>query len=183
LKDAFPNGAPEARTFLNRIVDARNPLAHANDITRHQALRVACYSTDVIESLKGYYARNNLAQTYNAPSFLRFWDDRGNSAQVDTTDGSRFEFRQTHLRPGETLQLEVQPDESFPDHSYRIEWTVQVAQGERGSGKIFSLTIGDLHVSQDGLPIQAQIISNRDWHRHGAHDAKIFVLYSVLPPV
>jgi hypothetical protein len=69
LKDAFPDGASEARTFLERIVVARNPLSHANEISRHQALRVECYSADVIESLKAYYARHNLAQTYNAPSF------------------------------------------------------------------------------------------------------------------
>jgi hypothetical protein len=184
LREAFPDGAAEARTFFKRIVEARNPLAHANDITSHQTLRVACYSTDVIDSLKACYARNNLAQTYNAPSFLRIWDDRGNSAEINASIAAYYdEFRQTQLRPGDTLQLEVQPDESFPDDSYRIEWSVQMANGEHDSGRIFPLMIANHHVTQDGLPIEAKIISNLNWHKHGAYDAKIFVMYSVLPPV
>jgi hypothetical protein len=183
LQDAFPDGVAEARTFLNRIVDPRNPLSHANDITSHQALRVACYSADVIDSLKAYYARTNLAQTYNAPSFLRVWDDRGNSAQVDTTDANRFEFRHTQLRPGELLQLEVQPDESFPDDSYRVEWSILMPGGGRYPGRKFPLTIADHHVTQDGLLIQAEIISNLGWHRHGRYDARLVVIYSVLPPI
>jgi Swt1-like HEPN len=184
LQNAFPDGRAEARTFLERIIEARNPLAHANDITSHQAFRVICYSADVIESLKAYYARNNLAQTYNAPSFLRIWDDRGNSAEINASITAYYdEFRQTPLRPGDTLQLEVQPDESFLDDSYRIEWSVQMANGESGSGRVFPLTIANHHVTQDGLPIEVRIISNLDWHKHGVYDAKTFVLYSVLPPI
>lgn len=183
LKGAFPNGAPEARTFLGRIVEARNPLSHANEITRQQAMRVMCYSSDVIESLKAYYARHNLEQAYNAPSFLRVWDDRGNSGQIDRTEGCEFDFRRTQLRPGDTLQLEVQPDESFADDSYRIEWRVgNVLHGEAGSGRSFSLTLKGHHVTQSGLPIQARILSSRDWHRHGIYDAIFHVYYSVLPP-
>jgi hypothetical protein len=185
LKDAFPQGGDEARVFLNRIVDARNPVSHANEITIHQALRVACYSTDVIDSLKAYYARNNLAQTYNAPSFLRVWDSFGNSGQIDKTEGCAFRFMETQLRPGDTLQLEVQPDDSFPEASYVIKWVVcNVPRGESGSGRSFSLTLKDHHVTQNGLPIQAQIISNRSWHRHhGTYDAMFHVYYSVLPPI
>lgn len=184
LQDAFPDGVAEARTFLNRIVDPRNPLSHTNDITSHQALRVACYSADVIESLKAYYARNNLAQTYNAPSFIRVWDDQGNNAQIEKTDACFFDFTGTQLRPGDILQLEVQPDESFPEGAYRIEWQVcNVPQGESGSGRSFSLTIANRHVTQSGLPIQVKIISDRDWHRHGTFDAMFVATYSVLPPV
>jgi hypothetical protein len=184
LRDAFPDGSNEARTFLKRIVEARNPVSHANDITHHQALRVVCYAADVIDSLKAHYTRRNLAQTYNAPSFLRIWDDRGNSAEPNATTAAYYdEFRQTKLRPGDTLQLEVQPDESFPDDSYQIEWSVQMASGERCSGRVLALTIEDRHVSQDGLPIEVKIISKLNWHKHGAYDAKILVLYSVLPPV
>ena len=184
LNDAFPQGREEARVFLNRIVEVRNPVSHANDISTHQALRVVCYSTDVINSLKSYYERNNLAQTYNAPSFLRVWDSLGNSGQVDKTEQCEFHFREKKLRPGDELQLEVQPDESFPDSSYRIEWTVcNVPQGERGSGRSFSLTLRDKHVTQNGLPIRATIISDRSWHRHGTYDAMFHVNYSVLPPI
>jgi hypothetical protein len=183
LKDAFPQGNDEARVFLMRIVEARNPVSHANEITTHQALRVACYSSDIIESLKSYYVRNNLAQTYNAPSFLRFWDSFGNNGQLEKTNGCHFRFETPNLFPGDIIRLEVQPDESFCDDSYRIEWVIcNISQGERGSGRSFSLTIKDHHVSQDGLTVQATVVSDRSWHRHGNHDAMFHVRYSVLPP-
>lgn len=184
LKDAFPDGPAEARTFLDRIIEARNPLAHANDITSHQALRVMCYSADVIESLKAYYARNNLAQTYNAPSFLRIWDDRGNSAEVDETGRFVAEFEKTQLRPGDVLQLEIQPDESFPEDSYQIMWRDDaLIVGDYSIGRTFSIKIENRHVSQSGMYILTKIVSIRDWHRHGSYDAKVLVHYSVLPPV
>lgn len=184
IEGAFPNGVDEARTFLDRIIEVRNPTAHANEITSHQAMRVMCYSTDVIDSLKAYYARHNLAQTYNAPSFHRVWDDRGNSAQVVQTSGVHFDFKGTALRPGDTFQLEVQADESFLADSYRIEWSVSnVNPPSRNSGKSFFLTIENRHVSETGLAIMAKIISNRDWHRHGEYDAIFWVWYSVLPPL
>lgn len=184
LKDAFPDGVAEARTFLNRIVEARNPLAHANDITSHQALRAVCYSADVIHSLKAYYARHNLAQTYNAPSFLRVWDDRGNSAEIDKTHSCYINFKKTELRPGDTIVLEAQPDESFPDDSYQITWGLPNESSlRRKAGRGFALTIENGHVSQNGLAIRALITSNRDWHRHGSYDAEFYVWYSVLPPV
>ncbi|MEQ5844282.1 hypothetical protein N0A02_33000 (plasmid) [Paraburkholderia acidicola] len=184
LKGAFPDGTAEARTFLDRIAEARNPLSHANDITSHQALRVACYSGDVIDSLKAHYASINMAQTYNAPSFIRVWDDRGNSAQIEKTEGCHFDFKGTQLRPGDSLQLEVQPDESFPADSYKVEWTVSnVNPPVVCLGKSFFVTIENRHVSQTGLAIMAKIISTRDWHRHGEHDAIFWVWYSALPPV
>ena len=181
---AFPDGHPEARTFLSRIVEARNPLSHSNDITGHQALRALCYSTDVIESLKDYYARNNMQQDYNAPSLVQIWDDRGNSAQLNDTNTQLLEFRNTQLRPGDILELEVQPDESFPDDSYHINWIVcNIAAGERGNGRRFSLPITHRHVSQSGLTIRAEITSTRDWHRYANHDGMVHVRYQVLPPV
>lgn len=167
-----------------RVYDARNPVSHANDITSHQALRAICYANDVIESLKSYYARNNLAQTYNAPYFLKFRDDRGNSEQVNKTDGIQFCFNDTPLYPGDTLRLEVQPDESFAEGTYDIHWTVcNIFDGETGMGRHFSFKIGDKHVTQDGLPIQVRIVSKKSWHRHGQFDAMLFVRYPVLPPV
>lgn len=183
LQEAFPDGPVEARTFLDRIIEARNPLAHANDITSHQALRVMCYSSDVIESLKSFYARNNLAQTYNAPSFLRVWDDRNNNAQIDKTDKPHLNFHATQLRPGDIVQLEVQADESFPNDSYHIEWVVSRNWRKVGSGHRCTVTIENQDVSQDGLAIMATITSNLDWHRHGTADATFFVWYSVLPPI
>lgn len=184
LRDAFPDGVAEARTFLSRIVDPRNPLAHANDITSHQALRAMCYATDVIGSLKAHYARNNMAQTYNGPSFYRVWDGIGNSAQIDRTNHAEARFNATPLRPGDVLEIEVQVDESLAEHPFEIEWIVcNVRVAERGSGHKFVLPIRPVHVNQDGLTIRCQIVSTREWQRHGAYEAMFHVFYPVLPPV
>lgn len=188
LSGAFQNGENEARTYLNRIVDARNPLAHANEITSHQALRVACYSTDVIESLKDYYKRINMAQIYNAPSFIRIWDDQGNvgdATQLPTNGAVRyFDFKTTQLRPGDILQLEVQPDESFPECSYRINWVVNnVSEPQRGTGRNFTVILENRHVSAGGFMVSVEMISNEGWHRYGNADDRIMLQYSILPPI
>jgi len=184
LKGAFPDGVAEARTFLTRIAEARNPLAHANDITSHQALRVACYSGDVIGSLKAYYASINMAQTYDAPSFIRVVDGFGNSGVVTKSEGCEFHFNGTPLHPGDTLELEAIPDESYPESSYDAGWIVcNVGPGERCKGRKLSLVIKNHHVSQNGLVIRAVLTSKKDWHKHGNYDAMFHVVYPVLPPV
>lgn len=188
LSEAFQNGENEARTYLNRIVDARNPLAHANEITTHQALRVACYSADVIDSLKAYYKRNNMAQTYNAPSIIRIWDDRanvGDATQLPTDGAVRyFDFKTTQLRPGDVLQLEVQPDESFAEDSYRIDWVVNnVSSPQRGTGRKISVVLENRHVSANGFMVSVEMISNESWHRYGNADDRITLHYSILPPI
>ncbi|AYH43579.1 hypothetical protein CDA09_09310 [Azoarcus sp. DN11] len=188
LCGAFPNGESEARTYLIRIADARNPLAHANEITSHQALRVACYSTDVIDSLKAYYKRINMAQVYNAPSFIRIWDDRANIGDANglPTNGAvrYFDFKATQLYPGDVLHLEAQPDESFPEDSYHIAWVVNnVAFPQSGTGRKFSVMIENQHVSAGGFMVSVEMISNESWHRYGNADDRITLHYSVLPPV
>ncbi|SMS07979.1 hypothetical protein CFBP1590_0394 [Pseudomonas viridiflava] len=188
LSGAFENGENEARTYLNRIVDARNPLSHANEITSHQALRVACYSTDVIDSLKAYYKRINMAEAYNAPSIIRIWDDQanaGDATQLPTNGAVRyFDFKRTQLRPGDVLQLEVQPDESFPEDSYDILWVVNnVSTPQRGTGRIFTVTLENQHVSASGFMVSVEMTSNKNWHRYGNVDDRIMLQYSILPPV
>jgi hypothetical protein len=55
LKHAFPHGREEARTFLVRIMETRNSLAHVNAISSRTAEQVICYSNDIIDSLKHHY--------------------------------------------------------------------------------------------------------------------------------
>ena len=188
LSDAFQNGENEARTYLKRIVDPRNPLSHANEITSHQALQAMCYSTDILESLKAYYKKINMAQTYNAPSFIRIWDDRGNVGEAIQlpTDGAvrHLDFKETQLRPGDVLLLEVQPDESFPEDSYNIRWVVNnISPPQYGKGRKFSVVLENRHVSANGFMVSVEMISNKDWHRYGNADDRIGLRYSILPPV
>ena len=79
LRDAYPDGREEARTFLRRLIPIRNALSHANPISVHDAERVFCYCDDVIESLKRHYSERNMAQEYNAPQFTKFTDSLGHS--------------------------------------------------------------------------------------------------------
>lgn len=69
---AFPEGKQEARTFLDRIVEVRNNLSHANPITVHDAARLICYTQDVIASLKEHYAAMNMQREYNVPLTVDF---------------------------------------------------------------------------------------------------------------
>ena len=82
LSGAFPDGCEEARTFLSRLVDIRNPLAHANPISDHQVLRVFCYSQDVIKSITDHYESFGMSREFNAPTFVAFRDSIGNSEYI-----------------------------------------------------------------------------------------------------
>jgi hypothetical protein len=53
---SFPNGVNELRNVLNKLIDPRNRLSHANPITHRQAEQVICYSHDIIDSIKNYYS-------------------------------------------------------------------------------------------------------------------------------
>lgn len=188
LGGAFQNGENEARSYLKRIVDPRNLLSHANEITSHQAIQAVCYSIDIVESLKAYYKEINMAQTYNAPSFIRIWDDRGNVSDATQlpTDGAvrQLDFKATQLRPGEVLQLEVQPDESFPADSYKIRWIVNnISSPQYGEGRKFMVVLENRHVSAHGFMVSVEMVSTNDWHRYGNADDQISLRYSILPPV
>jgi hypothetical protein len=42
------------REYLERILAARNPLSHSNQISHHQVLQVLCYSEDIMASLRQF---------------------------------------------------------------------------------------------------------------------------------
>lgn len=182
------NGNTNAvREALGHIQQARNPLAHANDITRHQFFGVMCYSLDLTQSFKHYFEDENMKRDYVAPSFIRIWDDRGNfadEAQLAAFEGPRrLSFTNTVFRPGDMLQLEVSPDEAFPEDSYRISWVVNnVSNVETAEGRISSLMITDHHVSISGFTLSVEITSNQSWHRYGNCDDPLTVDYLILPP-
>ncbi len=129
-----------------------------------------------------------MAQAYNAPSFIRIWDDRtnvGDATQLPTDGAVRyFDFKTTQLRPGDVLQLEVQPDESFPEDLYRIDWIMNnVSSPQSGTGRKFSVMIENRHVSASGFMVSVEMISNESWHRYGSADDRIMLQYSILPPI
>jgi hypothetical protein len=184
LKSAFPDGAAEARTFLARIVDIRNSLAHANPISDHDALRVFCYSQDIISSIRQHYLEASVKNEFNAPIFVRFTDSLGHSEAISpqTTGNASFNYPDCILYPGERLRLEVSVDDSFNSESYQVTWHVaNISGGETSVGSHWDLLITTRHVGVI-FTVAAVLQSNKDWHRHSNFDARLSVSYKVLPP-
>jgi hypothetical protein len=132
LSQAFPEGADEARTFLNRLLPARNALSHANPVTVRQCEQVICYSNDIIDSLKAYYLRQNMSQNFVVPTILCIRDSLGHvahSASFPNTGHTEVvDFKskpKTSLRPGDALSIELEMDPAFTPEDYSILWSVQ----------------------------------------------------------
>ena len=132
LAGAFPDGREEARTFMNRLLDPRNRLAHANSISLRQAEQVICYSNDIIDSMKAYYVTMGTQQEYNVPLILKVTDSFGNTFfrdQLFNGDGAELakilsEEPKFFLRPGDLLTIEIEVDPAFDPNDYRVNWHV-----------------------------------------------------------
>lgn len=191
LVHAFPDGREEAKTFLGRIQAPRNNLAHANAISARAAEQIICYSNDVIESLREHYKSLNMQQEYDVPLILRVTDSFGQTftrGQLLTAqDGgialSYISNSAHHLRPGDTLTLELEVDPSYDSESYTIAWTsTKKLDGAHNSPKL-AITILDRHVGQS-LDIQCRITTKRTWHRmRMGMDDFLIANFKVLPPL
>lgn len=178
LAKAFPDGSTEARTFLKRLVAIRNPLAHANPISNHQALRVLCHTEDIIESIQEHYAAMNAKDPFNAPNFVTFRDSAGNSVQIGGTQ-EHIDLRRTTFRVGDSVRFEVDTDDIHGNST--VQWVVNnIPNGESATGASFVLNLLPRHVNTD-FSITGSVVSSRDWHRHGNFDALVSVTYTVLP--
>jgi hypothetical protein len=126
LASAFPLGNEEARHFLTRLLAPRNNLSHANAISIRHAEQVICYSNDVVYALRDFYAMRGKSDTYNAPIILRMWDSFGHMEHAQATDANvyhKFDYSNdpaSHLRPGDTLTMEIEVDPSLPSHGLKI---------------------------------------------------------------
>lgn len=178
LRHAFPEGRTEARTFLDRLVEIRNPLAHANPVSEHQALRVFCYSGDIVNSIQEHYVAMGTSDEFNAPHFVTFRDSLGNSRSVNKTQ-DHIDLTETRLRVGDEVRLEVDIDET--EGNSAVHWAVgNISNGETGTGKSFTLALTPRHVNES-FAIGVSLVSEKDWHRHGNFDAYLWVTYKVLP--
>ena len=192
LKDAFPDGLDEARTFLIRLLPARNHLAHANAISVRQAEQVVCYSNDIIDSLKSYYRSMGMQQSYNVPLILKITDSFGNvftrSQLGPCHDGgimiSFLDTDDMFLRPGDTLILEIEVDPSFATDEYKILWTSTKPWDKSPlTDKRVVIPITNRQVAQQ-FDVQCRITTNKDWHRmHMGADDFLMLYYKVLPPL
>jgi hypothetical protein len=187
FKFNFPNGINELRLILNRLIDPRNRLSHANPISHRQAQQVICYSNDIIDSIKNYYLENNMYIEYNIPRIIRFKDSFGNEVFFDKTNKfANVNFTgkyNSYLRPYDTLEIEIEIDFTFGENEYDIKWMSPKIIPDFGNTKKISMLIEDHHVGSE-FNIQCRITSTKSWHRmtDGCDDI-LYAWYKVLPSI
>lgn len=178
----YPEGKDEARHFLNKLVEIRNPLSHANPISIHQAEQAICYSHDFIEGLKEYYKKKGEEQVWNVPKIIRIKDSLGNVFEPkESMIGLRIADKKIELSCGEKYSLEVEIDNSFDESEYTIEWKVFRRKNTFTNQDRVQIIIDENDVSIDAL-IECSIISKKTWHKHLYYDDRITINYTVYPP-
>jgi hypothetical protein len=187
LKEAYPDGPQEARTFLDRLRNVRNDVAHGRECSSRQLERARCYSNDIADSVKNYFREMNLEKEFNVPTFVAFHDNQGNAGPL--TPGAYFrtvnlsDGAHKRLYPGGTLLLEVEVDASFDSEKYRVNWILKTAPGGGGDGSIAKIELTQAHVGER-MEVQFQLATTNSWHRDsGGKDDVLDVHYRVLPPI
>lgn len=188
---AFPEGECEARTFMKRLVEPRNRLAHANPISVRQFEQIICYTGDIIESLKEFYRNNNLSQEYDVPRIFKLIDSFGRAyyraqcqpvhdggIMVNLTKNEKY-----HLRVGDKLTLEVEVDANFSDDEYEISWASIPRCAAIANGKKAIIDITEQQVAGH-FAVQCRVTTNKGWHAMsmGADDFLMYIV-KVLPPI
>lgn len=190
FSDIFPKGTDSTRTFLSRLVKPRNALSHANPVSVHDAYRVLCYSMDVVEGLKIYYAHNNMANLYNVPTIVRILDSLGHVVYLSSSnrhpDGPAMvdysQDEKSYLRCGDSISITVEVDPAFSPDQYEVEWLIANVGGPRITGEKFQMVLSDRYVSTR-FCVVCRVISNKNWHKIGSCDDQIDIAYKVLPPI
>jgi hypothetical protein len=191
FKPAYPDGREEARTFLKRLVEPRNRLSHANSISVRQAEQIVCYANDVIDCLKQYYVQVGAFMEYNVPSIIKFSDSFGNLCHVDRHFDRNSSSKMLHfadeprffLRPGDTISIEVEVDQSFPATSYELYWGFMRRPAIRNASNRLELQIEESDVTLE-FHIHCNIISKQVWHKFPSGvDDLLMLIYRVLPPL
>lgn len=189
LQQAFPDGCHEARTFLVRLLDPRNRLAHAHPISLRQGEQVICYSNDTIDSLKAYYGRVGMDQEFNVPLILRVNDSFGNSFHRDQMSpflkggvSKDLQQPQYYLWPGDLLTVEVEVDPTFDPSTYTVTWaSAKGLEGPPPVGRRAVVKILERHIGLS-FDIQCSIATKNDWHRMlKGIDDYLILTYRVLP--
>jgi hypothetical protein len=124
---------------------------------------------------------------FNVPRIIRFKDSFGNEVHFDkSAKQAQVSFlgkKEFYLRPGDTLSLEVEIDNSFADDEYTLAWRAIKKIPNFGNTKKISLLIEEYYIGEE-LNIQCVITSNKAWHRmQQGYDDLLLVWYTVLPKV
>lgn len=183
IRHGFPTGKEHLRLILMRLVPIRNALSHANPISLHDAERALCYCDDIIAALTEYYASLGMSQEFDAPSFTRYSDSAGRVRYLTKTDEQLNFTADTAFRSGDSVRFEVDVDGHYSPEKYIVRWQVgNTPNPEQVEGNQLSFTLLPRHVSTHFV-IFVSVISKNSWHRHGSHDARLVLVYRVLPPL
>lgn len=188
LEAAYPNGAPEAKTFLEALKKIRDTIHHLGPCSARDLEKAVCYSNDFIDSAKTYFASIQMDRLYNVPKITHFVDSLGNESHMENVphdvNARIIDWRRQgrgDLRPGDSLKVEIEVDQSFDRKNYTISWHL----GRRGvindnSGSIFiEIEVGDVATQ---FEFRVTVTSRLDWHEFGLCDDSLSVIYRVLPP-
>ncbi|QOZ69204.1 hypothetical protein [Bradyrhizobium arachidis] len=184
LKAAYPDGPAEARTFLNRLEEIRNKLAHGGTCSDRDHERAVCYSNDLIDSIKQHFREQNMERQFNVPTFTRVVDNRGNDFHLAHGPGQNMHFVDVRqqgngdLYVGDELIVEAEVDPNFS--GYSVDW--MTFNGDVGQNSPVRLSINMKHVGLE-LIVRLNVRSSEPWHRlHGGIDDMVELRYRVLPP-
>lgn len=184
LKQSFPHGPNVSKETMEKLIIPRNHLSHANPISHRQAEQIICYSHDIIDSIKAHFILLNMDIQFNTPTITRYKDSFGNEyhfSQAETYKNLRFhDDKKTFLRPGDTLEMEVEVDSSFEEDDYDVIW--EIGGGKFIANKKCTLLIEIYHVNQLKSFI-CRIKSKEEWHKLGDIDDALIVDFTVLPPL
>lgn len=187
LSKAFPNGSENTRFFLNQLINIRNNLSHSNPISNHDALKVLCYSNDVIGSIKEHLKTMNMEKKFNSPSIINICDSYGNNfpnpntrkgaTGVSFCDTRKNDFE---LFVGDQVSIEVVIDPTFNDDEYDLKWNFRKIQETKPtiSGTKISFELQDIHVNEL-FGVNCKVISKKSWHRFSGFDDSVTIAYRV----
>lgn len=176
----YPVGNDNIKIILNKLIEPRNNLCHANPISIRQAEQVICYTNDFVECYKLYFKKKGEEKMWNVPQIIKYADSSGVEKNTFNYDNrSETIDNNYNFYVGEKFMIEVTIDPSFNNDEYTIKWEFPGEKINASDNKI-ELEFKDKHVSQNTY-LFCSIISKETWHRHGSYDHKIAVKLTIFP--
>lgn len=186
LATAYPDGVEEARTFLTRLQDIRNGVAHLRPCSIRQMEQALCYSNDVAESVKQHLQATGMSKEFYVPTFVSYSDSLGNYGNLPASEWHyrAIDLSNLHhkrLYPRDVLTIDVDVDSSFDQESYDVIWYIKTHPSWRGEESKAIITLTEEHISQR-IEIQFKLKTTNSWHKEsGGFDDILDLYYRVLP--
>lgn len=181
--DSMPNGFIYLRFSLEKLKAIRNNLSHANSLSMRDAEFVLSLTSELIESFKLLYVMEGKQQEYIVPQIIKITDSFGNiivRKNFDIVEHHDFSNNpKFHLRPGDTLLLEVEVDPSYTEAKYQFRFG-GVRDYNYENKLVHEITNSDVDPKK---VIHCQVRSDKGWHKTFQLDDQISVYYKVLPPI